>query len=326
MSGTATDNAQPYSGVKSVTVESNQYPDVILTGSYDPANGAFTIEVPIKASENIIKVTAQDYSGNKTNAELVINRDPSLTFLNILPTNGSYTTNDTTAISGEIYSLLPLNALTLSINEWQLTPSATSKVNVYSFYMPNIKLENGLNIFNLVVKSTNNKQAQSVLNIHFTQDNVEEIPAPQITLTHVSDGTLLNKDTFRLTALIQSSAGPLTVQLNGNTLVQSTDGLLQYHLNELMTFNNTDNGTTVTITATDSLNKTSTKEFTFYRDTKAPIISLTTPLIPGITNEVSDSLYVINGTVSDEHLASMLVNDHRLFCNPVALKIPTRFQ
>jgi choice-of-anchor A domain-containing protein len=320
VSGTTTDTVQPYSGIKLIAIGSDQYPEASFTGSYDDNTGVFAIEVPLKALKNVIKVVAQDHSGNVVYAELVINREPAPAFINIVPHSGSITTKRTTTIRGEIYSILPVSALTLRINEWQLSPKTTNKADVYAFSIPDIKLEYGINTFNLVVQSTSNKQAQKVLNINYTADNAEEIAPPKITLNSPSANALLNQEIFRLSALIESSAGPLTVALNGNRLIDAADGITRYNVNELVTFNGAENSTTVTIKATDSLQKITDKVVTFYRDTSGPVIVLDTPLTPSVANNVSASPYVMNGTVSDDNLASILFNDQPVTLQPSGLE------
>lgn len=319
VSGIAEDTIQPYSGINSIVIESDRYPEANFTGSYDSNNGAFAIEVPLKALVNVIKVIAQDYSGNETYAQLVINRDPAPALMNILPTNGSVTTLSTTTISGEIFSILPVSALTFWMDEWQLTPTTTNTANVYAFSIPEVNLAHGMNSFTLTVKSASNKQDQKILNINYTAENADEIAAPTITLNSPSDGALLNQDSFRLSALIQSSAGPLTVTFNGNVIVDAASELTRYNLNELVTFNDAESVITASIVVTDSLNKTSNKELTFYRDISEPIILLESPLSSTETNRVSGSPYVMKGTISDDNLASVLFNDEAVTLEPTGI-------
>jgi hypothetical protein len=319
VTGTTKDPIQPYSGVQSITIESERYPSASFTGSYDNLSGAFSIEVPLKALMNVIKVIAQDYSGNETYAELVINRDPAPTLINILPNNGSITTHSTTTISGEIFSILPVNALTFLFDEWQLTPTTTNTLDVYAFSISDVPLVYGLNSFNLVVKSASNKQDQATLNITYTAENPDEITAPTITLNSPSDGALLNQDSFRLSALIHSSAGPLTVTFNGNVVIDASSELTRYNLNELVTFNDIESITTASIVVTDSLNKTSNKDMTFYRDISEPVIVLDSPLSSSEENIVGGSPYVMTGTISDDNLASVLFNNEPVTLQPTGV-------
>lgn len=319
VSGVAEDPVQPYSGIKSIIIESDRYPEAQFTGSFDSSNGAFAIEVPLKALANAIKVTAQDNSGNEAYVELVINRDPAPSLMNILPNNGSVTTNSNTTISGEIFSILPVNELTFWMDEWQLTPTTTDTPNVYAFSIPGVALEHGLNTFNLTVKSSSNKQDQFVLNIHYTVENADEIAAPTITLNSPSDGALLNQESFRVSAFIQSSAGPLTVMFNGNVVVEATSGKTQYNLNELVSFNDIESVIAATIVATDSLNKSSTQNITYYRDISEPIITLESPLSLSETNLISGSPYLMKGTISDDNLASVLFNNEPVTLQPTGI-------
>jgi len=318
VTGITTDTIQPYSGIQQVTIESNRYPNANFIGSYNVTSGAFSIEVPLKALENIITVIATDNSGNETSAELVIHRDPAPTFIDISPENGSVITTDTTTISGTIYSILPVDSLTLSVNDWQLTPSITNETNVYSFSITDVKLNHGINTFNLSIKSPSNKQDNSVLNINYITENADAIPAPTITLISPTNEALLNQDAFRLSALIESSAGPLTITLNGNTLVDRSDGIVQYTLNELLTFNGNESATLATIVATDSLNKVVESEAVFYRDTLAPVIILESPLTPLIDNTINQSPYIMKGTISDNNLTSVLFNNQPVTLAPTS--------
>lgn len=319
VSGIVEDPVQPESGIKSIIIASDRYPETQFKGNYDSSNGTFAIEVPLKALVNAIKVTAQDNSGNEAYIELVINREPVPTLMNILPSNGSITTDNKTTISGEIFSILPVNELTFWVNEWQLTPTTTDTANVYAFSISDIALEYGLNTFNLTVKNMSNKQDQKILNINYTAENTDEIAAPTITLNSPSDGALLNQESFRVSAFIQSSAGPLTVIFNGNVIVDASSGLTQYNLNELVTFNDTGSVTTASIVATDGLNKISNKDITFFRDISEPVILLDSPLSLIETNMVSGSPYMMTGTISDDNLASVLFNDQAVTLEPTGI-------
>jgi hypothetical protein len=263
---------------------------------------------------NNLTVIATDVSGNEVQSQIVVDRLSPPRFENVTPVNGSVVTTETVTINGEVHTLLPLSERTLSLGTSKINPDSTSEEGVYSFSLPNLPVEFGSNIFTLQIQSDDGVDQQDIL-IHYVPENAESIAAPTITLNSPSNGALLNEESFRVVAQIESAAGPLTVSFNGVTLLTPEQGLNSYNLSEIVSFpsassTNVQSSVDITISATDSLQKGTAITAQFHLDNQKPVIVLNNAIIPSPeVTEIIQSPYLITGTVTDANLSSLLINN-----------------
>ncbi|MGS2716806.1 hypothetical protein ACVBE9_01415 [Eionea flava] len=316
ITGKVIDPPQPYSGVQSVSIVSDRYSGSSFSGTYDATTGIFDIEVPLQVMENQLVITAQDVSGNQSQTGVIIDRQSPPRFINVTPVDGSVVTTETITVQGEIHTLLPLDQLTFSIDQWLLSPISTSQTGIYRFELPDIPMEYGPNAFTLKIQSDDGVDEQS-LNILFTPDNADTIDPPSLTLVTPADGAQFNQDSFRVSVQVESNAGPLSVALNGTTLLEPSSGLTSYNLSELIHFSEDAKQVAVSITATDSLGKTSTLNASYTRDSDVPtiIISNNVNTMPEATL-INTSPYIIQGIVNDNNLSSVLINGQSIVLEP----------
>ncbi len=314
LQGVVSDPAQPYSGISALTFTNDRYPAADFVANV-ASNGVFTVEVPLHVGQNQLVAQARDNSGNVNTASVVVNRTSAPRFINVLPANNSVVTENTVTISGEVHTLLPLTDVAFSINEWQITPDGTSVEGVYVFNLPNLPLNIGDNQFNLIVENSDGQQIET-LTINHTPENADDIAAPSIRLRSPADGALLNQQSFRVAANIVSSAGPLTVTVDGATVLDASDGSTNYNLSQLVSFQSGQSSLTVNVSATDSLGKTSTLDATYHHDASAPQIIVNGLSALPTVNEVSDAPVTFSGSVSDENLTSLFINGQAITLSP----------
>lgn len=316
VTGTATEIVQPYSGFAEIYVQSDVYPGSKFTGSRNETSGEFSIEVPLKLGANNLSVIALDDVGNESRSELLTTRGTTPLLLNIMPASGTISTTDVIDISGQVQTNLAINQFTLVINNSQVVTTGTNQDNLYQFDFANVPLKLGENLFEFTLSSDFGGDMRTVI-INYAPDGAETFPAPTITGVNPANESSLNQASFRVGAQVESSAGPLTVTVNGNEVLSDGDGLTFYSVNEVVTFASGQNQVVTTIEATDSLGKTTTETVTHNRDDTGPVLVLDQGFqpLPQI-NQVDSSPVRFSGTVNDDNLSSILINGQAVELSP----------
>lgn len=312
ITGTAVDPVQAYSGIERVAAQNTQFSDSEFSSVIETDSGVFSIEVPLKIGNNSITVTLVDQSGNQSQETLQVERGDTPTIESILPSSNTVVSTEQVSISGAIRSTMQPDRFRVFFNDSEVLTQSTNQADLYQFSFDNVALNLGDNRFSLRVTSDFGSD-QSIIVIRYTPDAAEELAAPSITNISPNSGQQLNQQSFRLGAQIESFAGTLTVSVNGSEVLSSQDGLSFYSVNEVLSFEDDQNSVSATISASDSLGKTTSETVTFYRDSIAPSISLDGGFIAlDAINTVDTGLVNITGTVSDENLSSFLINNQSI--------------
>ncbi len=306
VTGTVTDPGQPYSGVALVRLTSDRYPDATFAATLN--GSGFSAEIPLQVGLNAIVVTALDLSDNTQEELLEITRDAPPRFIHIAPVSGTIITEDSFTLTGEVHTSLPLPEVRFYVNEWQITPNGTADPQRYTFVLPDIPLSYGDNAFQLRVEASGYSDAETLTIIHLP-DGADNLPAPAITIQSPTDGSLLSESTFVFAVRVVSEGGPLTLRLNDEPLTLPAPELTVVDYSQPVSFPEGQDSLSLTIEATDSLNKTSTTTVRYYRDNMPPEIELDNDLELGSVNTVLESPYILSGRVIDANLSSLTVND-----------------
>ena len=310
--GNAADPVELTSVFKEVTVTSSRFESNVFRGSRDETTGDFQIEVPLELGLNELTVVASDNWGNKVSTVLQITRQTVPIFDNLLPANGTVTTEDTIDISGIVRTSFSPSDFTLEVNESRVEVITTSEPGVYSFGFENLELEVGENRFQLVLSSQLGGVEQTLL-VRYLPEIGDEIRPPIISGISPPNGTVINTPSFNMVASLESLAGPLAVSLNGEQLLDRDDERSTYTLSEELTFGGGQTQLSVTIEAQDALGKLSTQTLVYYLDMSGPIITLDQPyLTDGVQNQVTQSRLTLSGSIQDDNLSGVLVNDQSL--------------
>ena len=316
VTGIVADQEQPFSGVASVTVSSDRFEGINFTAIVN-ADGSFSVEVPLRVEVNVLTLNASDLSGNTTTAALTIDRDSPPQFVDITPVNGSVVTTDRITISGEVHTFLPLSDVLFTINDAQLTPSGTPQEGIYTFNLPDIPLQIGANVFALSVTTSDGVDTTNLV-ITFTPANAADIPAPTVAILSPTDGALLNETSFPIVARVTSQGGPVTVTINNTPVAIDAPDSTDVIVSQLVSFPNDSSETiTVTVAATDALQKTTIATARYRLDAQAPVIIVNNGISPSpAITLVVQSPYVISGSVLDTNLSSLLVNNQPIGLEP----------
>ncbi|MGS2717278.1 hypothetical protein ACVBE9_03835, partial [Eionea flava] len=316
ITGVAMDPEQAGSGVQSITILSDQYALSPFSGIYTATTGIFTAEIPLKIANNQLTIVVTDLSGNTTQSVINAIRSAALEFAGVYPVNNSIVTSEDIILNGEIHTSLLASEFTLNINDFLITPTQTATNGVYTFTSSTLPLAIGRNTFTLTLQSLGNIQ-QEVISIDYIPTHAENVPPPTISNVSPSDGAVLSGESLRVSAQIQSEAGGLTVVFNGQTLVSPADGLMSYTLNEIVPVAPNTESLTIQIDVSDALQKTTTASATYIIDQQAPIIMLDNalPLAPEVAT-ITQSPYVISGTIIERHLSNVAINDQSITLTP----------
>ncbi len=316
VTGSAIDVVQPYSGLAELFVQSDGYSGTAFTGARDPQTGEFSIEVPLKVGANNLNVIARDKEANESRFDLVITRGITPIIVNIDPSNGTVSDKDVVDISGEVRSNLPSSQFTLLINNSRVVTTGTNQADLYAFNFTYVPLQIGENRFEFKLSSDFGGDTQIVM-VDYLPDGGDTLPAPTITGINPSNDSTLNQASFRVGAQVESSAGPLSVTVNGDQVLNSARGQTFYSVNELVTFPSGENQVVTTIEASDSLGKITTETITHYRDNTGPVLTLDQGFqpLPQI-NQVNSSPVRFSGSVVDDNLSSIQINGQPITLSP----------
>lgn len=303
--GSISDPVQPHSGVKEVIVTSDKFANINLAATVTEAN--FTVEVPLALGANNLTVMARDNSENATQATYLVQRIALPRFQNITPANLSTITENKVTITGQIHTAMPLEGVRFYIKDSQITPSGTGIPDVYAFSLPDVPLALGQNTFLLRAETADGVVEQTLVLVH-TPTDPDKIKAPEISLITPANKSQLRLPDFQLKARIISHAGAVSVTVNGQPVTLSSSNGEENYFENTLSFADGQDTLDVTIEATDTLNKKTTLQSTFYLDSSIPQIYVhglnTAPAI----NTVINTPFVINGTVTDTNLASVTIN------------------
>lgn len=313
VTGTAVDPEQHGSGVDRVVVYSDRYSDLDFAAQLQSPE--FSAEVPLAVGDNRLRVVATDLSGNSAEAALSVRRISPPEIRGVTPADGEVIQAEEVTISGTVKTRQPLEDLRFSINEWQLTPTPGAEEGIYRFEQPDIPLQIGQNRFVLSVNSPDGS-AEHTLTLSHTPEDADSIPAPELTLLEPLDGSLVNDESVRVRGRVTSHAGAVTVSLNGQPVSTSGSNNRDYYFDGIVSFPEGDNSLAVTLEAVDGLDKTSTLNATYYRDSQQPVIVLNGLSEAPTVNSVMESPYPVSGTVTDDNLANLTVNGEPVSLRP----------
>src|SRR5690606_30815246 len=108
------------------------------------------------------------------------------------------------------------------------------------------------------------------------------------------NGSLLNTPQFRAAIQVESFAGPMTLTVNGEAIALNESNNTLANIKPLLSFSSGQNMLALTVSATDSLDRTSTLNASFTLDDGKPIITLNDGLQPEQVNPVTQSPYTMS--------------------------------
>ncbi|MGL6159482.1 hypothetical protein [Microbulbifer sp.] len=286
------------------------------------ADGRFSVTVPLQVGDNHLTLSATDVAGNQGSAAILVHRAEPPRLVNISPANGSLLREEIFTLSGEVQSELPADQLRLHVNGARV--SLGDGEGSHPFAIPGLPLAWGNNRFTIAVASSDGDDSLT-LDLSRLPEDDESLPPPQLEILAPTDGYRSSADSVDVAGQVIAAAGSVEVQINGNP-VTVTGAAASGNFRRKIFFEAGSNALSITVTATDQLGRTTTETLTVYRDSAAPVITLDAPLLPyPDSNAVQENPYRLTGTVTDERLAGMLVDNQAVALTATAVPGEYRF-
>jgi RHS repeat-associated protein len=313
VSGTVSDPGQYPSGVAQVTIN-----DVAAT--INPADGTWTISVPLTVGNNSLVVRATDSAGNASPPQTiaVVRQPPTDTTAPILtissPTDGSSTQSESITVSGTVSDPgeYPSGIAQVTVN------GVPATIDGSNWSLANFSLVVGSS--SLAVHAVDVAGNATDISISITREPPPDTTAPTLVVTSPSDGSSTQSESITVRGTVadpgQYASGVAQVTVNGvaATINPGSDWSLANV--SLVVGNNS-----LAVHAIDHAGNATDTSISVTRqppsDTTAPTLAITAPADGLTTQAVTIS---ISGTVSDpgqyaSGVAQVTVNDQPVTLN-----------
>ncbi len=309
ITGVVTDTG---SGMGDVEAISDQYSGQKF-GAFVNSAGAYSAEIPLRAGQNQITVSALDVLGNASQKNVKVTLQvaalPSISINT--PVNGTTVNEDPITLSGLIRSSLTPDQIRVVFNNTVKFPIGAN--NEYAFTFENIHLKEGPNSLVVTAETLHgNGTAQATVNYRIVDvDEEEEQVRPIIEVQLPQPEVYIPDDSLMISGLVRSENGLQTITVNGQDAAFVRAGSVFSFDYELLFSDPQQEEIEIVIRATDENGHSSTVTYTVKRDAIAPVIQLTSTglLIAPDVNAVTKTPYLITGIVTEKNLAGVSINN-----------------
>lgn len=307
------------SGLNAVVVTSDRYAGQFFGAVLD-SYGGFACEVPLGIGANLLTVAALDVVGNQTSANITVTLQ--LTALPVLsitsPAAGATVVEDEISLTGEVRSSLPPEQIWLVLGERALFPTGAD--GSYQFIFPDVRLVEGPQTLEVQAETIYGSVSAQVTVTYVVDQPVLQDVLPTIEIQSPLPGKMITKNFVVVTGIAASELGIQQVLVNGQAAQivgsgssVSFESLLQFPADgqdELQ----------ITAEAFDNKGKRGSVSFAVQYDAEPPLVVVTTlGLQPApAVNLVTDTPYLISGTVTEKNLAGVDINGQSISVLPAA--------
>jgi len=308
LTGTATDDQVLDRVEVSSSLSGNQIFQALLT------NDSFEVEIPLSVGENVLIVTATDNAGNESSETVTVNKadllKPVIEFTS--HTDNQTVSQSTVTIAGRVQSNLPKKDIDVKLGS-QSSQLSTNTDGSYGFSFADITLSDGINT--IVVRATSTAGDDEASLVLDYQIEAEEVPAVLEIISPLPGSSTAQTDFVIQGNISGSHLTSLTANGVGVHLI--TTGPNKQSFNFPLSFAENANSVVVNFVGIQGTQEAVNHTFSYFLDNQAPVISVTTPLQESPTlNEVNQNPFVIDGTVTDDNLSALFVNDKQVSLMP----------
>jgi hypothetical protein len=303
-------------GIAEVYVSSDRLGGQLLAASLGEG-GSFSAELPLQAGMNVLTAHARDLGDNLGQASVSVIRTVALApgIVITSPPDGGTVTVESIDVTGAVYSGLAGEQLRVSLNDQQVFAEAGDETGRHGFTITGVKLTEGYNRVRVRVDSpAGSAEAQAIVQYEPVPPTPAEIPPPAIEITSPSLVTTFRDPSVVLAGSVSSSDGPVTLTIDGVTVPlvgpDAKGGSFQ-HLVDLAACVETQD---VTLVAVDQGARSTARILSLRCDAAPPVVTLATPGLadaPAV-NQVKETPFLLEGTVSDASLAGFTINGRRV--------------
>ncbi|MCL4417817.1 MAG: PQQ-binding-like beta-propeller repeat protein, partial [Actinobacteria bacterium] len=245
--------------------------------------GNFSSAVQLTEGENIFAITSQDSAGNISTITRKVTLDTVAPILNITsPADGLITNSSSVTVTGNSET-----GASVKVNNNVVTLDAQNNFSL------SINLQSGSNI--ITVTASDTVQNTTTKQITVVYDSL----GPDLILSSPADNLLTNNKNLTVSGKVEAGS---TLKVNGNDLSYDNSG------NFTTTITLTEGTNTLTVTAKDTANNSTTLTRTVVLDTTPPDLKI---IAPALSSEITNNAgYILNG--QSEVGAKVLVNNEQI--------------
>ncbi|MCW8997585.1 MAG: putative Ig domain-containing protein [Kangiellaceae bacterium] len=307
-SGTVTDD----NGVKQLVVSSSQLEAQEFTALLDGDN--FTVEVPLSVGENVFTFVASDIAGNEISDSRQVNKEDLLTPQLEITSHSHNQTVKSQFIDliGRVQSELPIKDIQIKLGELS-TELTANQDGSYGFTFANLQLAEGQNNLTVTAQAAQGSDSVDLTIIYEIEQDV--VPA-LLEISSPLPGMSVSDPDFVVSGKVQGSTLS-TLTVNGVPVHLVQTGTNSQAFNYLASFAANTNSILLEFVGTQSGDEVIRESVTYYLDSSAPVIAITTPLqLNSALNEVTQNPFKIEGTVTDDNISALMINEQQVSLVP----------
>ncbi|TQV87443.1 hypothetical protein [Aliikangiella coralliicola] len=310
LSGTVSDDNEIESVVVDSSLLTNQSFNALLDGNN------FTVEIPLSVGENLLTFTAKDVAGNQATATVTVTKEDLLKpVIEITShTNNQELTSDSIDLIGRVQSDLPPKDIEVRLG--QITSELTvNNDGSYGFSFNDLQLSEGDNSLKVVASSNAGNDEVTLVLILKTPD---EITPPQLEIISPLPGSSVGQSNFIIQGQISGSALS-SLAANGASVHLISTGPDSQSFNLPVSFPQAASQVNIEFVGTQNGETVISESFTYLLDNSQPVIQLTTALeVSPTINAVTRNPFLIEGTVTDDNLSALFINQNQVTLVPGA--------
>ncbi len=296
-------------GVGSVVVLSDQFPEIPGFGAVLGDDDGFSGEVPLALGENVLTVLATDKGLQQTThtitVTLLLTDLPKITIID--PVFGDIVPENRVDVIGIVRSGLAPEQIRLRLGGELIFPTGTG--GEYDFTFENIPLIPGSNTLIVTAETPVGSSTVSVTVLHQDEPEPVDQTPPVLELQLPSDHIFTTRDELYLSGTASAESGIASVTINAEemSLVGNGGNLVSFD----HSFRFSDLGTdevTLEVVATANNDLTTTVTYTVTLDNTPPAIQVVGLQEAPAVNTVTETPYGISGTVAEAHLAGIEIH------------------
>lgn len=318
ISGLVQDPPPDASGVKKVLLSNEAFAGIVLTATI--RGDQFQADMPLNSGPNHIRIQAFDEADNRASADILVTRAKAPRFTELVPASGTVLTTSETGLTGIIECDAGDTLERLSINDSGLSFVKVGE-NQYRFSADAVTLQPGSNLIELRA-DTRLSRGEASHDLIYRPADDELLPKPTLTLLAPADQSMVQGDSVHLKVQVTSAAGKPKVTVDGQRYTlpmtgrSSSDGIYSALIDTQVAFAEGEDQLDVKIEAVDVLDKQAQLALRFYRDNRVPVITLSGYAPAPAVNPVASNPVQLMGTVNDDNLANLLINEQPVTLTP----------
>lgn len=307
-------------GVKSITAGNARYPGQSF-GLALLEDNIFSGELPLKAGDNPITVSAADHQGQSDQASLAIVREASaIPSVEITShSNNQVVTSSTIKLQGRLYTTLQASQLQCFIagQAASITPVVDQ---VYQFELDDVRLTRGFNRI-VTLAQTPFGSVETAVVIYYQEATVDAAAPMALVMTAPTEGEVVNDSVLILRGQLFNASEGATLTVGGvetQLFGEVSSGLLFSYAVDLASV--PEGPFSIDIAAVSPGKLSVSKTVTISIDKQAPVLVVNNTLAqPPAVNEIRENPYRISGSVSDVSLSTLTVNGQGLVLQPAGV-------